>query len=110
MIPIIAHNLVAKYSVSSTLTHRARTVCTKPELLNQEKQHLRKALTKCKYPKWAVDKVERFTNNNQEESNVGNNQGEQSEGDNDNPSSNPERRDSTKDEYNKGYIVIAYTQ
>ena len=44
------HNLVAKYSVISTLTHRARTVCTKPDLLNNEIQHLRKALTKCKYP------------------------------------------------------------
>ena len=30
------HNLVAKYSVISTLTLRVRTVCTKPELLNQE--------------------------------------------------------------------------
>ena len=42
-------NLVAKYSVISTLTHRARTICTKPELLNQEILHLRKAMTKCKY-------------------------------------------------------------
>ena len=49
------HSLAAKYSVISTLTHRARTVCTKPELLNQEIQHLRKALTKCKYPKWDLD-------------------------------------------------------
>ena len=30
------------------------TVCSKPELLQQEKDHLRKALTKCKYPKWAL--------------------------------------------------------
>ena len=53
------HYLAAKYSVVSTLTHRVRTVCTKPELLNKEMQHLRKTLTKCKYPKWALDKVER---------------------------------------------------
>ena len=51
------HNLVAKYSVISTLTHRAMTVCTQPELLNNEIQHLRKALTKYKYPKWALEKV-----------------------------------------------------
>ena len=43
-------NLVAMYSVISTLTHRAKTVCTKPELLNKEIQHPRKALTKCRYP------------------------------------------------------------
>ena len=61
------HNLVAKYSVISTLTHRARTICTKLELLNQETQHLRKALTKYIYPKWALDKIERrFISNNQE--------------------------------------------
>ena len=53
------HNLAAKYSVLSTLTHRKKPVCTGPELLKKEIQHIRKALTKCKYPKWALDKVER---------------------------------------------------
>ena len=52
------HHLSAKFSVIQTLSHRASTVCSKPELLQQEKDHLRKALTKCKYPKWALDKVE----------------------------------------------------
>ena len=33
------HNLVAKYSVISTLTHRAKTVCTGPELLTKEIQY-----------------------------------------------------------------------
>ena len=45
------HHLSAKFSVSQTLSHRASTMCIKPELLQQEKDHLRKALTKCKYPK-----------------------------------------------------------
>ena len=52
----------AKFSVINTLSHRAKTVCSKPELLQQEKDHLRKALTKCKYPKWALDKVEKRLN------------------------------------------------
>ena len=39
------HNL-AKYSVISTLTDRAKTVCTGPELLNKEIHHLRRAMTK----------------------------------------------------------------
>ena len=65
------HSLVAKYSVISTLPHRARTVCSYPELLNKEIQHLRKALTKCKYPKWALDKVERkFTIRSHYNSNI----------------------------------------
>ena len=45
------HHLSAKCSDIHTLSHRASTVCRKPELLQQEKDHLRKALTKCKYPK-----------------------------------------------------------
>ena len=53
------HHLSAKFSVIQTLSHRASTVCSKPELLQQEKNHLRKALIKCKYPKWALDKVEK---------------------------------------------------
>ena len=56
------HHLSAKFSVIQTLFHRASTVCSKPELLQQEKDHLRKVLTKCKYPKWALDKVEKRLN------------------------------------------------
>ena len=56
------HNLSAKFSVINTLSHRAKTVCSNPELLKQEKEHPRKALTKCKYPKWALDKVEKRLN------------------------------------------------
>ena len=37
-------------------------MCNKPELLQKLKYHLRKALTKCKYPKWALDKVEKRLN------------------------------------------------
>ena len=105
------HNIVAKYSVISTLTHTARTVCTKSELLNKEIQHHLKAVTKCKYHKWALDKVERkFINNNQEDSIVGNNQGELSEEDSKSPNSNTKGRDSTKGKYNKGHIVMHYIQ
>ena len=61
------HNLSAKYSVIGTLTHRAKTVCTTPELLNEELEHLREALEKCKYPRWAINKIQqKLINNNQE--------------------------------------------
>ena len=53
------HHLSAKYSVINTLTHRAKTVCNKPDLLQKEMDHPRKVLTHCKYPKWAIDRVER---------------------------------------------------
>ena len=56
------NNLSAKFSVLNTLSHRAKTVCSNPELFKTEKEHLRKALTQCKYPKWALDKVEKRIN------------------------------------------------
>ena len=56
------HHLSAKLSVIYTLIHRAQTVCSNPEFLYKEKAHLRKALTQCKYPKWALDKVEKMFN------------------------------------------------
>ena len=61
------HNLSAKFSVIITLSHRAKTVCSNPELLKQEKEHLRKTLTQCKYPKWALDKVEKRLNRSSSE-------------------------------------------
>ena len=69
------HHLSANYSVINTLTHRAKTVCNKPELLQRQLDHLRKALAHCKYPKWAIDRTERrLTKPTSEESNDANNQ------------------------------------
>ena len=51
------HNLACKYSVINTLTHRAKAVCSNPQMLTEELNHLEGALTKCKYPRWAFQKV-----------------------------------------------------
>ena len=65
------HHLSAKFSVIQTLSHRASTMCSNPELLQKEKDHLRKALIKCKYPKWALDKVEKRLNRSSRQANDG---------------------------------------
>ena len=88
------HNLAAKYSAISTLTHRARTVWTRPELLNKGIHHLREVLAKSKYPKWALDKVERKLFSNWENSKT---LGEPREEDNKNPSSTPTRINTVRD-------------
>ena len=93
------HNLSAKFSVINTLSHRAQTVCSNLDLLKQEKEHLRKALTKCKYPKWALDKVEKRLNKPSSEAIDGvNNQG---------ANSTPV---ATREVKSKGHIVTPYTQ
>ena len=89
------HHLSAKFSVIHTLSHRDSTVCSKPELLQQEKDHLRKAFTKCKYPKWALDKVEKRLNRCTRQATDGGTTGAQ-------PATNEVK--------NKGHIVIPYTQ
>ena len=93
------HHLSAKFSVIHTLCHRAKTVCSKPELLQQEKRPPRKALTTCKYPKWALDKVEKRLNRSTSEVTDGvNNQGTTA------------AKAATNGVKTKGHIVIPYTQ
>ena len=89
------HHLSAKFSVIQTLSHRASIVCSNPELLQKEKQHLRKALTKCNYPKWALDKVEKRLNRSTRQVNDGGNNSAQP---------------ANHEVQSKGHIVIPYTQ
>ena len=89
------HHLSAKFSVIQTLSHRASTMCSNPKLLQKEKEHLRKALTNCKYPKWAMDKVEKRLNRSSRQVSDGGNNNAQS---------------ANHEVQNKGHIVIPYTQ
>ena len=87
------HHLSAKYSVINTLTHRAKTVCNKPEFFIKEMDHLRWAFIHCKYPKWAIYRVERRLSK------------PTSEGSND-----AGAKPTTNEVKTKGLIVIPYTQ
>ena len=51
------HHLSAKYSVIKTLTHRAHSICSNPQLLEKELNHLETVLGHCKYPKWAIRRM-----------------------------------------------------
>ena len=95
-----SHNhLSPKFSVIHTLTHRAQTVCINPKLLCKEKAHLGKALTQCKYPKWALDKVEKRLNKpSRGVSDEVNNQGTAG------------AQPAINEVKTKGHIVIPYTQ
>ena len=92
-------HLSTKLSVIHTLSHRAQTVCSNPELLHKEKTHLRKALAQCIYSKWALNKVERRLNKPSSETSDGaHNQGTTGA----QPAANEVKT--------KGHIVIPYTQ
>ena len=49
-----------------TLHHRAKTICSSPELLQQEEKYLHQALTRCKYPEWALKRAKIASNNRKE--------------------------------------------
>ena len=53
------HEISAKYSVISTLFHRAKEVCSTKQQLEDEQDHIKQALSACKYPKWAMNRVEK---------------------------------------------------
>ena len=101
------HIQTSIYSGTVTITSLPSLVSSKPsptglppcvailELLQKEKEHLRKARTKCNYPKWALDKVEKRLNRSSRQVNDRGNQNAQS---------------ANQGMPSKGHIVIPYTQ
>ena len=85
------HTLPSKYSVIGTLLHRAKTICSDPQLLKQEEDHLYKALSTCKYPTWALNRIKMKIRN---PTNKKNN------------NSNP--KNSGSDTNQKPYIIVPY--
>ena len=51
------HAISNKYSVISSLLHTAKNICSSQELLNQEQKQIQDALTLCKYPMWAINRM-----------------------------------------------------
>ena len=51
------HTIPSKYSVAGTLYHSEITVCSNPQLLQEEEKNLFKALKRCKYPTWAINRA-----------------------------------------------------
>ena len=110
------HSLSAKYSVIGTLTHRAKVVCTTPELLKEELKYLRGALGSCKYPQWAIKRVQnKVLNSNWEDTgNINSTTNNSSSGDNNGTSNNNNQPNTTTNNRstNKtiGQIVIPYSK
>ena len=98
------------YSFIGTLSHRANTICTTPELLNEELEHLREALAKCKYHRWTKNKIQnKYINNNWEENGNNNNNQEKDSTQGPNNSTCTEVR-TNKDKPSADYIVVPYVQ
>ena len=51
------HPLTSKYIVIDAVQHRAQAICSNPQLLQKEEQHVESTHKKCKYPTWALNKI-----------------------------------------------------
>ena len=51
------HAISNKYSVISSLLHRANDICSSQELLEEEQKQIQEALVLCKYPMWAINRM-----------------------------------------------------
>ena len=92
------HHLSAKFSVIHTLSHRASTVCSKPELLQQKKTSQEGSL-QIQISQMGFDKVEKRLNRSTREVSDGvSNQGTTA------------AQPVTNEVKNKGHIVIPYTR
>ena len=55
------HAISAKYTVISTLFHRAKEICSTKQQLEEEQEHIQQALSSCKYPRWALNRIKKKT-------------------------------------------------
>ena len=46
-----------KYSIISSLLHRAKNICSNQQLLQEEQTQIQRALSTCKYPDWAINSM-----------------------------------------------------
>ena len=111
------HSLSAKYSVIGTLIHRAKTVCTDPELLHNEIDHLRMALGKCNYPAWTINRVQNKVLNNNWEDHSNNSSANQNNINNSQAPTTQTRDNNTTQTHSNssnkstvGQVVIPYTK
>ena len=51
------HAITNKYSIISSLLHRAKHICSNQQLLEEEQSHIQRALSMCKYPDWAINRT-----------------------------------------------------
>ena len=51
------HAITNKYSIISSLLHRAKHICSNQQLLEEEQSHIQGALSICKYPNWAINRT-----------------------------------------------------
>ena len=63
------HSIANKYSVINSLLHRATNICSNQEQEKEELKYVERALTACKYPSWAIQRMMLKKNNQKQNRN-----------------------------------------
>ena len=63
------HTISNKYSIISSLLHRAKNICSNQHLLEEEQMQIQRALSICKYPDWAINRIKLKTSTPKKNSN-----------------------------------------
>ena len=63
------HSIANKYSVINSLLHRATNICSSQEQEKEELKYVERALTACKYPSWAIQRMMLKKNNQKQNRN-----------------------------------------
>ena len=79
------HTVSSKYSVIGTIHYTAKMPSSSLQLLQQEEQYLQKALQKCKYPAWALNRVKIKTKNSSNKNRRDTTNSSQNNNNNENP-------------------------
>ena len=67
------HAIFNKYSIISSLLHWAKHICSNQQLLEEEQTHIKRALSICKYPAWAINRMKLKTSNPKTNNNTNSN-------------------------------------
>ena len=81
------HAISNKYSIISSLLHRAKNLCSSQQLLDEEHSLIHKALLQCKYPNWAINRTKLKMN-----------------------TPKPSNRSSSSKTINRGHITVSYKE
>ena len=83
-----SHYAIAnKYSIISSLLHRAKNLCSNQQLLDEEHSQIQKALLQCKYPNWAINRTKLKIN-----------------------TPKPNNRSNSSKTINRGHITVSYEE
>ena len=85
------HAISNKYSVTGSLLHRAKDICSNQDQLEEEQKHIQEVLSACKYPAWAINRMKLKTSTPR-------------------TTKNNKNKDTRSNTFNRSFITVTYNK